>query len=298
LADSSQEGEVRAAALEALAALKDANLRNVANAALGDQDATLRAAGRRILARIDPKAALPLLETTVYNGELVERQGALAELAGIKSEEADAVVAQALDNLLAGRIPADTQLDVLLAAESHRTPAVEQKLAQYEATRKADDPLSAYRESLQGGNAERGRRIFFEKTEVSCVRCHEVNDVGGKVGPELTKIGADKPREYLLEAVVDPSRTIAKGFETAVVATDEGLVHTGVVQFEDDALLRLITAEGQIITLDKETIEERRAGKSAMPEDILKNLNRGEIRDVVEFLASLKAPANPNQVDE
>jgi hypothetical protein len=35
-----------------------------------------------------------------------------------------------------------------------------------------------------------------------------------------------------------------------------------------------------------------------MPEDLLKNLNRSEIRDVVEFLASLKAPANLSQVDE
>jgi quinoprotein glucose dehydrogenase len=76
-----------------------------------------------------------------------------------------------------------------------------------------------------------------------------------------------------------------------VVATDDGLVHTGVVQLEDAALLRLVTAEGKIITLDKATIEERLAGKSAMPEDLLKHLSRADIRDLVEFLSGLKQPA-------
>ncbi len=288
LADTSQRGAVRAAALEALAALNDKDLRHVAVQALGSEDAVLRIAGRRVITRFEPQAAIPLLESALYNGELVERQGALSELAGIKSDDATALVAQAVENLLAGRIPADTQLDVLLAAEAHRTPQIESQLAKYEATRAADDPLSLYRESLAGGNAERGRRIFFERTEVSCVRCHEVNDIGGKVGPDLSKVGAEKTREYLLEAIVAPSRTIAKGFETAVVATDDGFVHTGVVQYEDAALLRLITAEGQVVTIDKGTIEERRAGKSAMPEDLLKHLTRSDVRDVVEFLASQK----------
>lgn len=288
LNDASQESAVRAAALEALAAFKDKDLRGVAETAIGDRDAALRAAGRHVLAQIDAKAALPLLETAIYDGELPERQGALADLAPMKGDEVEAILAQAMDNLLAGRIPEDTRLDVLLAAEGHRTPGVEEKLAKYEAGRKADDPLAAYRESLAGGDSERGRRIFFEKTEVSCVRCHEINDVGGKVGPELSKIGAEKNRDYLLEAVVAPSRTIAKGFETAVVATDEGRVHTGVVKQEDEALLRLVTAEGKLITIDKTTIEERRAGKSAMPEDLLKHLTRGDVRDLVEFLAGLK----------
>ncbi|MBW3598012.1 MAG: HEAT repeat domain-containing protein [Planctomycetes bacterium] len=288
LADDSQRGAVRSAALEALAALQDEGLRELAEKAIGAEDAVLRAGGRRVLAELDPQAALPLLDTTIYNGELVERQGALAALARVQSPEAANIVSHAMDNLLAGRIPADTQLDVLLAAEAHRTPEIEGKLSKYEATREPDDPLSVYREASAGGNAERGRRIFFEKTDVACVRCHEVQGTGGEVGPDLTNIGADKKRDYLLEAIVAPSRTIAKNFETAVVATEEGFVHTGVVKFEDEAVLRLVTAEGKQITIDKETIEERRTGKSAMPEDLLKHLTRPDIRDLVEFLANLK----------
>jgi quinoprotein glucose dehydrogenase len=298
LADAAQPGEARATALEALAALKDADIRTLAMTAIAGDDAVLRAAGRRVLVQVDRDAALPLLEQAISGGELVERQAALTDLAQLQSEGAEMIIAEALDNLLAGRLPADTRLDVLLAAEAHRTPAIEEKLAKYGASRAPDDPLAAFRESLEGGSAERGRRIFFERAEVSCVRCHEVNDVGGKVGPDLSKIGADKTREYLLEAIVAPSRAIAKGFETAVVATDDGLVHTGVVQLDDASLLRLVTAEGKIILIEKSTIEERVAGKSAMPEDLPKHLGRSDIRDLVEYLASLKQAASPAALGE
>ena len=38
----------------------------------------------------------------------------------------------------------------------------------------------------------------------------------------------------------------------------------------------------------KNQIDERQAGKSAMPEDVIKHLSKSELRDLVEFLAGLK----------
>jgi quinoprotein glucose dehydrogenase len=38
----------------------------------------------------------------------------------------------------------------------------------------------------------------------------------------------------------------------------------------------------------RERVAQRLAGKSAMPEDLVKHLSRREMRDLVEFLASLK----------
>jgi quinoprotein glucose dehydrogenase len=38
----------------------------------------------------------------------------------------------------------------------------------------------------------------------------------------------------------------------------------------------------------KDDIDERQVGKSAMPADLIKSLTKAELRDLVEFLASLK----------
>jgi quinoprotein glucose dehydrogenase len=49
-----------------------------------------------------------------------------------------------------------------------------------------------------------------------------------------------------------------------------------------------MTAEGNLVKVAKDQIEERARGKSAMPEDIINSLSKSEVRDLVEFLAGLK----------
>ena len=57
---------------------------------------------------------------------------------------------------------------------------------------------------------------------------------------------------------------------------------------EDAKEVKLMNAEGQTIVVLKTQIDERQAGKSAMPEDVIKHLSKSELRDLVEFLAGLK----------
>jgi quinoprotein glucose dehydrogenase len=185
-------------------------------------------------------------------------------------------------------VPVEIQLDLLQAAGRHSAAEVKEKLARYEASRSKSDPLGRYREALAGGNAEAGKKIFYSKFEVNCLKCHKIKGQGGEVGPELTGIGSKQKREYLLEAIVDPNKEIAKGYETTVVSLSNGLFVTGIVKGEDAGELRLMDAEGKILTVAKKDIEERTRGKSAMPEDLIKSLTKAELRDLVEFLASLK----------
>src|SRR5262249_27767128 len=143
-------------------------------------------------------------------------------------------------------------------------------------------------DALVGGDAAKGRDIFLNKSEVSCVRCHRLNGVGSDVGPELAGIGGKQTREYLLESIVLPDKQIAKGFDTLVLELTNGKTVTGVLKSEDEKEVKLITAEGQPIVVAKAQIEERRRGKSAMPEDLVQKLTKRELRDLVEFLAGLK----------
>ena len=110
---------------------------------------------------------------------------------------------------------------------------------------------------------------------------------GGDVGPDLTGISKKFPRPYLLEALVDPDRQIAKGFDTVVLTLASGQQKSGILKSEDGTEVRLMNAEGQIITVPKADIDERSRGKSAMPDDLIQKMTRSELRDLVEFLAGL-----------
>jgi quinoprotein glucose dehydrogenase len=286
--DPKQSAQVRMEALKSLEALKDQGLTQAVQAALSDADAKLRTAGRRILVSLDPVQGLAALKAVLDQGTIIERQGALSILGAMNAPEADALLAAWLDKLLAGQVSPDIQLDLLEAASQRAATAIKDRLARYEAARPPNDPLARHREALNGGDAEAGRRIFFHKAEVSCQRCHKINGEGGEVGPDLTGVGARQKREYLLEAIVDPNKEIAKGFETVVLALTNGQIQTGIVKAESDKEVRLMTAEGKVVAVAKKEIEERQRGKSAMPEDLMKFLSKAELRDLVEFLASLK----------
>jgi quinoprotein glucose dehydrogenase len=293
VADGKRPAATRVASLKALAALKDAQLDAVAASALADKDADarLRHEARRILlAKEDPEdAAKGLAKLLQENGSVVERQGALELLAGVNAPSADRVLEQWLDRLLQHAAPPELELDILEAARKRVHPLLKRKVADYEKSRPHDQSVAAYREALAGGDAEAGRAIFFDKAELSCLRCHKVGGIGGEVGPDLTGIAAKQKRDYLLESIVDPNKQIAKGYESVVLVLTDGQTKTGILKSEDANEVRLMTAEGQLIAVSKDRIDERQRGPSAMPADLAQKMTRTELRDLVEFLASLKA---------
>ncbi len=59
-------------------------------------------------------------------------------------------------------------------------------------------------------------------TEFSCDACHIVNGEGGEVGPDLTKIGANRDRAYLRRALLNPNADVAEGFEADTMPDDLG----------------------------------------------------------------------------
>jgi quinoprotein glucose dehydrogenase len=290
LNDKSQSGQTRADALSALAALQVPELTSLVDQSLADKDSRVRAASRNVLIKLKPAESVSLLEKAVFEGDQIERQAALASLGQFKHDGTSQILERALEQLLADKFPKDSRLDLVSAAEARASGQMKAHLQSYQSQLPGDDPGAKYLDCQEGGDVERGRRIFFERAEVSCVRCHKAAGVGGDVGPDLTKLGSDpeKTRRYLLDAVILPNKNIAKGFDSVVILDAEGKVLSGIVKQESDQRVELMTAEGKLISVDKAMIEERKPGKSPMPEDLMKHLTKHELRDLIEFLASLK----------
>jgi quinoprotein glucose dehydrogenase len=289
--DGGLGAEARVEAIRALEAIEDSRLAEVARRSTTDPEAMVRTEGLRLLSGLEPEEAMPILDAVLQRGTTPERQGALATLGGMESEQADRLLSEYLDRLLAGEVPGEVRLDLIEAAARRSAAEVREKLARYEAARPEGDALAPYLDSLEGGDARRGRRIFFERTEAQCQRCHKINGQGGEVGPVLSDVGAKRDRAYLLRSIVTPDAEIAEGFETLVVATSDGQVLTGIVKEDSEDSILLMDAEGKVTSVGKADIEESRRGVSAMPVDLIKTLSRRDLRDLIEYLASRKGEA-------
>ena len=286
LQDSKRSGATRAASLQALVSLKSSRVNDLSRAAIKDGDALVRIEARRALVKVAPQDALAQLSAALETGEPAERQAAVADLASLKSKDADKILNAWLSRLKEGAVPAELQLDLVEAGKSR--PDLKSVVETWEKSLPADDELARYRLALAGGDVDRGRDLFFGRGELSCRRCHTVAGQGGAVGPDLTKVGVDKTRDYLLESIVVPNKAIAKGFESLIVITEEGKSFAGIVKESTDDSLKLMQSDGTIVTIPKSSIDESAKGISAMPADIVKKLSLRELRDLVEYLSSLK----------
>jgi putative membrane-bound dehydrogenase-like protein len=284
--DPAQPPTVRAPALAAIFALKSPQTRDAVNAALKSDDVRLRAAALTVLAQLDPDKpeTLATLKGVLDGHSIAEQQGALAALTTLKSRDAQALLMTWADRLFAHEVPAPLQLDVLEAISASKDKSLAQKLKNYLAAKPKGDHLAPHIEALEGGDAYEGEIIF---NSGQCSQCHTINNNGGNVGPDLSHVAARLPRLKLLESIVYPQGEIAPGYATISVTNKDGDTLTGTVQSETPTEIVLKDADGQLQKIKTADIESRTAPSTAMPPmaDILKPR---EIRDVVEYLSTLK----------
>ena len=123
-------------------------------------------------------------------------------------------------------------------------------------------------------------RAVFAKT---CLNCHTLYAVGGKVGPEIT--GANRGNiDYLLENILDPSAVIPKEYAaTRIVTTDDRTI-IGIVKSEANGVLTLLT-ERETLTIPAADVASSKPSElSMMPDDILKQVNEDEFRSLIAYL--------------
>ena len=279
----------RLAALQALQTLKDSQIAPAAKAAMTAGNARLRAAGLKALASADAASAVKVIAEVIERGSPREKQGAVLALKEIDKPEARTVIAGLMEKLIAGQCVPEIQLDVYETAKKF---GLQDQVQKFKAGLPANDPLANYKLSLAGGDVRRGRAIFREKAEVSCLRCHQCEIGDSQVGPDLTKIGALRDRLYLLESIVFPNKTVTPGFQTVNILRKDGTAVVGRLLAEDPQHLRVETLDAQAkptaVTVPLAEIKERLTAPSPMPENIRDILSRAELRDLIEYLATRK----------
>ena len=158
---------------------------------------------------------------------------------------------------------------------------------------KGESAKSLAVDAREKGSAARGA-ILFTRPEPGCTKCH-VAGSAEHLGPDLTRFGPDATDSYLIESLLEPSKVIRKGYETATITTLDGKTVQGriVERTDDRVVLRDLKDPRRVLTMAAVDIDEITLGKmSAMPANVVDALkDRGEFLDVARYMMDLAAVA-------
>jgi putative heme-binding domain-containing protein len=142
--------------------------------------------------------------------------------------------------------------------------------------------------SLPSGDVRRGQALF-NSAKASCSSCHQIGYVGGRVGPDLTRVGAIRTRRDLLESVMFPSASFVQSFEPTMVILKNGDRQYGIVRRNDDSEVMLVAGPNQDIHIARKDVQEMRPGTvSIMPAGFADQLSAQELGDLIAFLQACK----------
>ncbi len=141
-----------------------------------------------------------------------------------------------------------------------------------------------------GGKADHGKALFADLKGLACVKCHAVEGREGAIGPNLSGIAAHVPPDELITSILAPSARIFSGYETAVVATADGRVLTGLIKSDTADGLEIEDADGKRIKLAPADVEERKTSDlSLMPSGIVEGISADDFADLDRL------PRNPQK---
>ncbi|MFT6619584.1 MAG: putative heme-binding domain-containing protein [Limisphaerales bacterium] len=143
--------------------------------------------------------------------------------------------------------------------------------------------------AAKDGSPGRGENVY-SRPELGCVLCHSIGGVGGKVGPDMTSLGASAPKDYIIESLFKPNAKIKEGYHSVVIETKSELEYSGIEVRDADGELTIRNAANQIVRIPKNSIISKRNGMSLMPSGLLETLSEQETIDLIMFLTKLGTP--------
>src|SRR5262245_31139454 len=136
------------------------------------------------------------------------------------------------------------------------------------------------------GNVANGERLFGQQ----CTTCHRVGARGGRLGPDLTRIGVSRSAAALTREIRTPSEWIAPAFETVTVVTKDGQRIRGTKKSEDVFTIQIMDTRERLQGYLKSDLQDVIYEKtSLMPAYPPERLSDSDLTDLVGYLSTLRA---------
>ncbi|MFK7779167.1 MAG: c-type cytochrome, partial [Gimesia sp.] len=133
---------------------------------------------------------------------------------------------------------------------------------------------------------ENGRRIFHHSRIASCAHCHRHGGRGNVVGPDLSHLGNNKDRKWLLKSILEPSLQMAPEYQPRTIILNDGRTFTGI-RLRSYIKETIRDANGQNRTFDRNEVDMIvESTISFMPSGLVHTLTDRELKDLIAFLES------------
>jgi len=135
------------------------------------------------------------------------------------------------------------------------------------------------------GNAEHGQQVF----RANCATCHRVNGTGGRLGPDLSRVGASRTRDMMVKQIRGATEDFRPGYEPVTITGSDGQAIHGVKKNEDNFSVQIMDTRERIQGYEKDKMKSVTDDtKSAMPVYGPDRLSEGDLDDVIRYLQTLR----------
>lgn len=150
-----------------------------------------------------------------------------------------------------------------------------------------NDLKPVYEAELGKRNFENGKNMFAAGR---CLSCHTMQGQGGSVGPDLTQIGTRFSKKDMLEAIIEPNKTVSDQYASTVFALTDGTTVMGRITDESPTAYIIfqnpfapqVTRE----ILKSNVRSKQNSNVSLMYPWLINNMNEDEVKDLVAYLMS------------
>lgn len=135
------------------------------------------------------------------------------------------------------------------------------------------------------GNVENGQRLFA----ANCASCHRVAGRGGRLGPDLSRIGVARSSAALTREIRTPAEFIPSNYEAVTLVTKDGQRIRGAKKNEDVFSIQIMDTRERIQGYLKSNLQDVIYEKaSLMPVYGPDRLPDGDLNDLLGYLSTLR----------
>ncbi len=142
--------------------------------------------------------------------------------------------------------------------------------------------------AAEGGDPNKGRDIFANKG--ACTACHTVGMGGGRLGPDLSSIGASRGYGHLRESLLDPAKDMPPSHRTVRGVDARGARFEGILLNEDGYTVHLLDRGEQIRSFSKASLRGIEKPDASLMPSYRDALDATEMNDLLAYLCGLTGP--------